>query len=227
MKWLVTSPEDNESTPIYLAWLAGAGIAGEVVGSVQDRHSARFFDGLLLAGGPDIAPDLYGDRSVHEKTYGVDPVRDALELALFHEFAQAGKPVFGICRGIQIMNVALGGGLIQHIPDALGGDPTESHRGEVRYSARHSLVPEQPTVLGSILAGVTEVNSSHHQAADPARLGRGFRVAARSGRGIIEAAELEGSGGRVSAVQWHPERLAPQDGASLTLVRHVQATAQA
>jgi putative glutamine amidotransferase len=224
MKWLVTSPEDNDSTPVYMDWLSEAGVAGEVA-TLAKGHSATHYDGLLLAGGPDIAPGRYGDRAIHEKTYGVDPARDELELTLFHEFASAGKPVFGICRGIQVMNVALGGGLIQHVPDTLAGEPVESHRGEVRYSARHSLAPDPRTVLGSALAGISEVNSSHHQAVDPARIGCGFRISAHSGRGIIEAAELEGSLGLVCAVQWHPERLSRQDCASRMLIRHVRTMA--
>jgi len=221
--WLATCPENNKSIPVYLAWLRRAGIEGVVISDDFRRpQDIRRFDGLLLAGGPDVDPARYGDAFVHPKTYGVDSRRDELETALFGAFAEAGKPVFGICRGIQVMNVALGGGLFQHVPDALGKGLDEEHNSGPAYDARHSLAVVSSTTLGSLLAGVTFVNSSHHQAIDPARLGRGLRVAALSGRGIVEAVELDGTNARVCAVQWHPERLPHDDPASLRLINRLR-----
>jgi len=221
-RWLVTCPENSKSVPVYLEWLRRAGIEGSVIlDDFRRPENLERFDGLLLAGGPDVDPARYGDASVHPKTYGVDTRRDELEIALFNRFAGDGKPVFGICRGLQVMNVALGGGLFQHVPDNLCDGCEEEHNRGPAYDANHSLIVNTSTFLGPVLAGIGRVNSAHHQAIDPARLGRGLRIAALSGSGIVEAVELDGTGARVCAVQWHPERLPPEDPASLRLIRHL------
>jgi putative glutamine amidotransferase len=121
------------------------------------------------------------------------------------------------------MNVALGGGLFQHVPDTLGNPCDEEHNRGPAYDASHSLTVVSSTCLGAALAGVDRVNSAHHQAIDPARLGRGLRIAALSALGIVEAVELDGTGARVCAVQWHPERLPCDDPASLRLISRLRA----
>ena len=157
------------------------------------------FDGLLITGGGDIDPGRYG-RDRHPSVYGVDKVRDGFELTLAKAAVDAGMPLLGICRGMQILNVALGGSLEQHILDRPGllphGDP---QTGAVLHAV--ALTP------GSRLAATmgterTMSSSHHHQALD--RLGDGLTVVGRSDDGLAEAVELDGPSW-ILGVQWHPE----------------------
>jgi putative glutamine amidotransferase len=135
----------------------------------------------------------------------VDSARDGFELALVGEWLQSGKPLLGICRGMQVLQVALGGELIQDIPTEHPDAYRHSHAG-----SRGDPVHEVEVLSGSTLArlletdGVVRVNSIHHQAV--ARPVKGFRVTARSGDGVIEAIEAE-DGRPVLGVQWHPEEM--------------------
>jgi putative glutamine amidotransferase len=158
-------------------------------------------DGLLLSGGGDIDPTRYGALPVPE-VFGIDPGRDAFEVALVLAAARAGLPVLGICRGCQVMNVALGGSLHQHVPALTGRN---------HFQKEFSLVPvhEVRVTPGTLLAGVVEtttveVNSLHHQAVD--RVGTGLQVVAWSDDGIAEGLESN-VGARLLGVQWHPELL--------------------
>jgi putative glutamine amidotransferase len=155
-------------------------------------------DGLLLSGGGDVDPARYG-AAAHPEVYGVDADRDAWELALV---AASTVPVLGICRGTQVLNVAAGGTLVQHLPD----------RTEVRHRDREreaELVHAVEVVPGSrlhaVVGGLTiGVNSLHHQAID--QVAAGFAVVARAGDGTVEAIEAQ-SDRPVLGVQWHPELL--------------------
>lgn len=151
-------------------------------------------DGLVIAGGPDVAPELYGA----ERDPRTDPPareRDAWELALIEAALAAGKPLLGICRGMQLLNVALGGTLVQHMeghaeqPGVFGSHPVKAVPG-TRYAA---IVPD-----GTALA----VPTYHHQAVD--RIGRGLVASAYADDGTVEAVELPGAAW-VLGVQWHPE----------------------
>jgi putative glutamine amidotransferase len=219
MKWFATYPEDGPSVAVYRNWVVGGDIDCEVSTSdFQLPRTLSDFDALLLAGGGDVAPSRYGDNTLHPKTYDVSERRDAFELALIAEFLAQNKPVFGICRGIQILSVALGGKLIQHIPDRLGMDNVdETHSKKGTYDSMHGVVFDAESGLGRVLYGVHEVNSAHHQAVDPAAVGTDLQVAARSPRGVIEAVESADPGKRIVAVQWHPERLATPNPASAVL----------
>ena len=219
MKWFVSYPESGRSVAFYRQWLKGAGI--DCVLAACDfslPKTIAAFDALLLAGGGDVAPARYGEPLVHPETYDISEARDEAELRLIDEVLGAGKPVFGICRGIQILCVAKKGRLIQHVPDYLDGKAVETHALSGRYGARHPVAVAPGGVLAEALAGVTEVNSFHHQAVDPTAIGTGLRVAARSGGGIIEAVESASRGERVVAVQWHPERLESGHPASSALI---------
>lgn len=221
MNWLLTYPEDAGSVPVYEAWTRACGATPHTLpASCLDAAEARGFDALLLTGGGDVDPARYG-AARHPRTGGVRAERDVQELRLFQLFRDAGRPVFGICRGLQFLNVALGGALIQHVPDLL--DPAaEAHGRPDTYETHHPLTVDRTTDLGTALQDAATSNSSHHQAADPARIGRGLRVVARSGAGLIEA--LEGPG--LSAVQWHPERLSLAHPASARLREHWRALAR-
>lgn len=157
-------------------------------------------DGLLLPGGADLDPALYG-QSPSDKCGRPAPLRDAVEPLLLRAFLKAGKPVLGICRGAQIVNVALGGTLVQDIKTDI------KHMDFFRRaSSAHGVAIIPGSKLGGILG--TEralVNSMHHQAVD--RLGEGLRVDAVSDDGITEGVELEDHPFCIG-VQWHPEHMA-------------------
>ena len=225
MQWLVSYPENGPSVSFYEAFVRAAG-AEPVLLDAQftQRDDAGDCAALVLSGGGDVAPARYGEGVVHPNTYDVDPRRDEQELALIDEFLRKGRPIFGICRGIQILNVAFGGGLLQHVPDLIP-ESVERHRKQDAYDAMHALVANPSTRLGAALTDVRETNSAHHQALDQDRIGRGLRVAARSGAGLVEAVESVDAARRISAVQWHPERLPLEHSASAALRAHWRALA--
>ncbi|MGP8245424.1 MAG: gamma-glutamyl-gamma-aminobutyrate hydrolase family protein [Bryobacteraceae bacterium] len=159
---------------------------------VENVSTLAGLDGLLLAGGSDVDPAMYGAPR-DAKTGEPDRDRDNLETALLREALERDIPVFAICRGLQLLNVALGGGLIQHI---------DGHRCP-EQQAVHPIAIASPSRLKSILE-VDEyvVNSRHHQCVE--QLASGLVVAARAPDNVIEALELPRKR-FVLAVQWHPE----------------------
>lgn len=165
-------------------------------------------DGLLLPGGGDLDPRHYDEPRYHvngiSKIRGVSQSRDALELHLCEKALQADIPVFGICRGIQVMSVAMGGSLYQDIHTQLKNCLLHKDERSTR-DAQHSI-KIQPSSRLSQLTGtdITEVNSAHHQAVKV--IGAGFMVTAQSEDGIIEAIEIP-SHRFVIGVQYHPERM--------------------
>ncbi len=174
-------------------------------------------DGLVLAGGGDIDPAMYGGAG-HDSIYQLDPVRDADEVALVHLLLERRVPTLAICRGSQVVNVALGGTLHPHLPDVAR---TDEHGNEVIHRDAEAIarglpgpVPHEVTVeAGSLIAEVMESErltpmSWHHQAID--RVGDGLRVVARAPDGTIEAIEHE-SHPWLASVQWHPELSAETD----------------
>lgn len=156
-------------------------------------------DGLLISGGIDIDPELYGGKRDRQVSY--EPEFDLYGKSVFHAALRSGMPILGICRGLQIMNVSSGGTLI---PDL------EGHREGVT----HPLTVVSGRLAEILGGGDVTVNSFHHQAVD--RLGEGFRVAAMSDDGYIEAIEYEGDSFAVG-VQWHPERM--EDAGTLAFFR--------
>jgi len=209
MKWLATNTLVDYDVPeTYDRWLRANGVEAVFVGP-QDESPENFNDyrALLLTGGGDVDPALYGAKP-HPKTGDILPPRDALEGKLIEKFIAMGRPIFGICRGIQFLNVAMGGKLIQHVPDWLKKTGKQEVHSPASGDAVHKIKLVGRTRLGKALRGVTEVNSHHHQAADPKHIGRGLRVAAQSPAGIPEAVvEGEGVASPIIAVQWHPERM--------------------
>lgn len=162
---------------------------------------AEYLDGLILQGGTDVSPRAYGEDPLSPAWAG-DPVRDAYELELLHEFIEAGKPVLGICRGMQLVNVAQGGSLYQDLPSQLKGSVLhetgdyDRHAHAIEFSA----AGEFQRWFGGAKGGM--VSSIHHQAVN--RLGRDLRVEAMSEDGVIEA--VMGTGRNfICGVQWHPE----------------------
>ncbi len=170
---------------------------------VSVQHYVDALDGLLLQGGADVSPTTYGQQPLKPEWAG-DPIRDRYEIELIDGFMGQGKPVLGICRGCQLINVAFGGSLYQDIPTQ---QPTAGvHVDMDAYDQhRHEVVFERDSRLAELYAGEMggRVNSIHHQAVD--RLGGDLRVEARSsGDGIVEAIRAKGPT-FVAGVQWHPE----------------------
>lgn len=153
-------------------------------------------DGLLLCGGGDIESTLYGQED--RGSQPPDRERDRAELALFHAFFDAGKPILGICRGMQLINVALGGTLIQDLPE-----PGRSFHTLSKGDAVHPVRTLYGSLLYEQFSPLSMVNSAHHQAAD--RLGEGLRALAWAESGFTEAFDLPDY--PLLGVQFHPERM--------------------
>ncbi len=164
------------------------------------------FDGLLLTGGGDIDPEIYGGIR-HETIYRVDPERDRNELAMALDAVTRGVPTLGICRGIQVINVALGGTLVEHLPELVG--EKVFHRLPPRQPSSH-LVRVKANSHLALTLGQTEINpvSWHHQAIRVAA--PKLDIVAEANDGTIEAIEMP-SHPWLIAVQWHPELTAEED----------------
>lgn len=155
-------------------------------------------DGLVFSGGSDLDPELY-DQEPHDETTGVHLERDRAELALLQAALARDMPVLAVCRGSQVLNVARGGDLVQHLPDIVGD---EKHKHTPGTFADHDISLEAGTRLASLLGERAPVKSHHHQGFG--RIGDGLRVAARAEDGTIEAVEAPGR--RLAlGVLWHPE----------------------
>ena len=155
-------------------------------------------DGLMLAGGNDLDPSYY-DAAPHRATQEPQPERDQAELALMRGALERDMPILAICRGMQVMNVARGGSLIQHLPEHL---ESTAHREVVGAFSEHPVEIAPNSLLEEILGPPAPVKSHHHQAAD--RIGAGLSPVAWSQDGTVEA--LEDPSRRFAlGVQWHPE----------------------
>jgi putative glutamine amidotransferase len=209
------------------AVLAAGGLPIIFVPDLSREQTVELFgecDGLLLTGGEDVDPCHYG-ATPHPKLGSVDPRRDANELALVAEARARDLPILGICRGIQLCNVAFGGTLVQ---DLASQHPSEiNHDSPTTRDVRsHPVTITEHSRLAEIL-GVTslDANSFHHQAVD--HLGAGLVATAVAPDGVIEGLESADSHDWIVAVQWHPEELALQpDSADLKLFAALIAAAR-
>ncbi len=155
-------------------------------------------DGLIFSGGADLDPALYG-QDAHPETDRPFPLRDDGEFVLLRAALERDLPTLGICRGSQVLNVALGGDLVQHLPDVVGHD---DHKDVPGLYADHDVTIEPGSKLGDILGSRAPVKSHHHQGLG--HVGRGLTVAARAEDGTVEA--LEDPSRRFAlGVLWHPE----------------------
>jgi putative glutamine amidotransferase len=175
---------------------ADADIAGRVLDGV---------DGLIITGGRDMDPAAYGSERhpATDEPHADSRIRDAFEITLLQGALRRGLPVLGICRGAQVLNVALGGTLHQHLPDVLGH--SRHQKGNAVFSTS-SVTTVPGTLVESLVGRSTEAQCYHHQAID--RLGEGLIVSASDADGVIEAVEIDPArypAGWVVAVQWHPE----------------------
>jgi putative glutamine amidotransferase len=211
-------PEGGYGVPApYLDALRRAGARTAILApgeTAQADDLLERFDGLLLVGGGDVAPTRYGgELGAHD--YAIDPERDAFEIALLHAAERAAMPALCICRGAQVMNVAYGGTLHQHLPGVNGllehGVPLDE------TTAMHDV----ETVEGTRLANTAtpsplRCSSHHHQGI--AVVGKGISISGRSSDGLVEAIERDSQdGGWMLGVQWHPEETADTDPAQQAL----------
>jgi putative glutamine amidotransferase len=155
-------------------------------------------DGLLFSGGSDLDPELY-DQQPHEATSGVVPRRDRAELALLEAALDRDMPVLAVCRGSQVLNVARGGDLVQHLPDVVGD---EKHKHTPGAFSDHDVALEGGTRLAQLLGERAPVKSHHHQGFG--RVGEGLRPAAFAEDGVLEAVE-DPERRFALGVLWHPE----------------------
>ena len=189
----------------YAASIAAAGgVPVQLTRDAPVPDLVNRLDGLVLSGGADIDPARYGARP--EPDLGeVEPERDAWELALLAAAAALDLPVLGVCRGLQLLNVAYGGTLRQHVElDEGAGHPQWDVDGRV---VTHEVTTVAGTTLRGLVGGSLGVNSLHHQVIET--VGRGLVVTANASDDVVEG--LETSDGRILAVQWHPELLAKPD----------------
>ncbi|MEM7274047.1 MAG: gamma-glutamyl-gamma-aminobutyrate hydrolase family protein [Actinomycetota bacterium] len=194
---------------VYLADYARSVLAagGLPVHLPMDADPAWYvphLDGIVLSGGADLAPELYGAEPDGHGHY--EPERDRLELDLLDAALDGDLPVLGICRGLQLLNVHHGGTLHQHVPEHARydvGPETRVHEVSFDPASRLGLLYTGGPGRADGPDGPHRVNSLHHQIVD--RVGHGLRVAARDGAGVVEGLEVPGRD--VLAVQWHPEML--------------------
>lgn len=225
MKIAATRASGSDKYLMYERWLREADPDVEVVdlhGMSPDQavEHLRMCAGVVITGGPDVAPDRYGQPEKAELCGPPDLDRDALELAVIQAAAERNMPILGICRGAQILNVAYGGTLIADIPTVQGA--AVEHRQLDGVDQRHALHVEGGSLIKRICRVMDgEVNSAHHQAVE--YLAPQFEVSARADDGTIEAFEWANAtvGGRsfLLAVQWHPERMDHADPLSLPIAQ--------
>lgn len=172
-------------------WAPGGAADPDEVG-----RRLAFADAVLLPGGGDLAPSTYGDTHTHEHVYDVDAEQDAFDLAVATWALSAGVPTLAVCRGTQVVNVARGGTLLQHMD--------EPHRSVV-----HEVAVSSPSLLADVVGSTLTASCYHHQSLD--RLGDGVHATARSEDGTVEAIELDDPAGWFLGLQWHPEDTAADD----------------
>jgi putative glutamine amidotransferase len=176
-------------------------------------------DGLIFSGGSDLDPALFGDSEVHPKTYGIDDDRDAFELELARLAYDRDVPVMGICRGIQSVNVALGGTLHQHVPDLSSITHSQQDEGVLSSDPIHPVRLEAGSLLAGMYAGeAVETNSLHHQSINEVA-GR-LAASGWSDDGLVEAVEAPDRT-CFFAVQWHPEMMVSRHELQLSPFKHL------
>ncbi|HEY3501352.1 MAG TPA: gamma-glutamyl-gamma-aminobutyrate hydrolase family protein [Actinocatenispora sp.] len=209
----------------YLGWVRQSGMLPVPIPAHEPSTHADYLDlvdGLVLSGGADIDPERYGETA--HPLARVEKHRDAFEFGLVRAALERGVPILGICRGLQVLNVALGGTMHQHLPERSGEIVHSSefrdgrrHPDDMWLPAYHEVTVTDPELRD--LSGETlTTNSYHHQGV--ARLGAGLRVAARAGDGLVEA--VVGVDRPVLGVQWHPEMHADTECAGLAPFRWLQ-----
>jgi putative glutamine amidotransferase len=217
-------PGERERAFAYLTYVESLRKAGAVpvVIPPQPENAAELveeLDGIVLAGGEDCDPAAYGEQRHPTVEETMDPRRQSNDLTLAKLARERGIPTLGICLGMQVMNVAAGGTLVQDIDSAM--ETEIRHASEPEDRGRHDVIVEKGTRLGEILREhELNVNSSHHQAV--ARVGEGLRVTALAPDGVVEGLEDPKHPFYVG-VQWHPEDMTGEDSASTLFGAFIEA----
>jgi putative glutamine amidotransferase len=182
-------------------------------------------DALVFSGGSDLDPALFGEDTVHPDTYGIDPNRDAFELTLARLAYDRDLPTFGICRGIQSLNVALGGTLYQHVPEFTSTPHNQSKINIVSHEPSHTVSLAEGSAVSELFGGtVVEANSFHHQSLK--KVAAPFKATAWTADGVVEAVEAP-ERTCFFAVQWHPEMMFAQHEEQLAPFRRLLEIAEA
>ena len=201
--------------PVILPIAPTEPVLSRVEGPVLIEEYLETIDGLIMTGGADIHPCFYG-QIVLERCGEIDEERDRFEVELIHAARGRDLPFLGICRGLQVLNVALGGTLYQDLSYRAGTDPTHMNSREQRGEAAHPVAVAPGSRLAAIIgARELPVTSTHHQVIRD--LAPGLTVSAVAPDGVIEG--IEGPGRFLIAVQWHPERMAARHPEQLALFR--------
>lgn len=227
---MVLGVTDNQEPTFenYVQWIRRVAPAAQILklssttGTIDELPRC---DGIVLTGGGDIHPKFYGREEVLDLMENLNEARDEFEFAVVRKGLQQEIPILGVCRGMQVFNVAMGGSMIPDVQKAGYDDHSKGPEGH----RTHDIVVERGTMLRSLVgADRVEINTSHHQAVD--RIGRGLRVSARSKDGLIECLEWQNPDEQpfVLLVQWHPERMPNTESpaAREILARFVQQTAE-
>jgi len=211
----ITVGKHPERAYVNSAYLAAIQTAGGLPLPIPPQLDARardeilaILDGYLLTGGGDLDPATFNEPP-HPTLFEVAPARDHLEIALVHHAMESRKPLLAVCRGIQVLNVALGGSLFQDVAGDPGTD-IQHQQGKPREEPTHPVKVVAGSRLAQVL-GTTDllVNSMHHQAVKA--VGRGLVPVAFAPDTIIEGVELEDPDRFILGVQWHPEELTERD----------------
>lgn len=214
-----TVSNDLRMLPAYVKALEAAGALPVLLplsAATEDlKQLTDTFDGFLFTGGPDVHPFLFGEET-HLNCGNVSALRDKMELALLPVVLEAGKPILGICRGIQLLNIGLGGTIWQDIPSQVESDFPVCHSQPFDYSLpAHTVTLSTGSLLAKITGGEKlSVNSLHHQAVK--HVAESLTVSAVSSDGLVEAVEMQGYPFFVG-VQWHPEYLYEKNEAAAKL----------
>jgi putative glutamine amidotransferase len=211
MKIAISIPEKEKprgrESPYFRALVAAGAGPDEIELIMPPGNglpSSGDFDGILLAGGEDLDPDLYGEQTRYNNVK-INRTRDDFEIALLDRGISSGLPILGICRGSQLINVRFGGTLYQDLKNDTALERDHKQQGS-RSATTHSITVTEPdSRLHGLIEGNCPVNSLHHQAIK--RLGRGLKVTAHSEDGLVEALELAENYPFFLAVQWHPEEM--------------------
>lgn len=211
MKIALSIPEKEkvkgEESPYFKALVAAGARPDEIEMIMPPGNglpSLGDFDGILLAGGEDVDPELYGERKRYDNVK-TNRARDDFEVALLDRGLRAELPILGICRGIQTINTRFRGTLYQDLKGDTALERNHKQQGSRSATAHSITVTDPDSVLHGFVTGNCPVNSLHHQAIK--RLGRGLKVTAHSEDGLVEAVELAEEYPFFLAVQWHPEEM--------------------